>query len=110
MKKPMKRSIPSNQRASTDRQSHEPVTCEVLCHIGALGEGMRGWTREVNLVSWNGKQAGLDIRSWSEDHQKMSKGVNLNLQEAENLKTLLSDFQFDEVDLQPEPEALPFPI
>ena len=35
------------------------------------------WTREVNLVSWNGKPPKIDIRDWSESHERMSRGITL---------------------------------
>ena len=40
-------------------------------HIGVLSTTPRGWTKELNLVSYNGGRSKLDIRLWSEDHQKM---------------------------------------
>ena len=30
--------------------------------------------KELNLISWYGKPAKLDIRGWSDDHTKMTKG------------------------------------
>ena len=33
---------------------------------------------ELNLVSWFGKEPKLDIRGWSEDHEKMTKGIFLS--------------------------------
>lgn len=37
-------------------------------HIGVLSTTPRGWTKELNLVSYNGGRSKLDIRLWSEDH------------------------------------------
>ena len=45
-------------------------------HIGVLSTTPRGWTKELNLVSYNGGRSKLDIRLWSEDHQKMGKGIS----------------------------------
>lgn len=42
------------------------------------------------MVSWNGREAKLDLREWSPDHQKMGKGVTLSLDEAKSLVALLS--------------------
>lgn len=32
---------------------------------------------ELNMVSWFGKDPKLDIRGWSDDHEKMTKGISL---------------------------------
>ena len=39
----------------------------------------------MNLVSWNGAEAKLDIRDWSPEHDKMGKGLNFN---ADGIMTL----------------------
>ena len=41
-----------------------------------------GWNLELNLVSWNGREAKYDIRKWNEDHSKSGKGVTLSEDEA----------------------------
>lgn len=53
------------------------LTFEIVEHICVLSENANGWTKELNLVSWNERPAKYDIREWDEDHQKMSKGVTL---------------------------------
>ena len=56
-----------------------------------LGEtSAKGWTMEINKVSYNGKPARWDIRSWNGDHSRMGKGVSLSEQEIKNLYTFLS--------------------
>ena len=32
---------------------------------------------ELNWISWFGKEPKLDIRGWSDDHEKMTKGISL---------------------------------
>ena len=49
-------------------------------------------TKEVNMVSWNGRQPQLDIRIWYTDEsnqKKPSKGVTLNENEARLLYDVL---------------------
>ena len=65
-------------------------TFEIVDHIGNLGREQNGWQKELNLVSYNGRQAKYDIRSWSEDHSKMSKGITLNEEEFQDLIALLN--------------------
>lgn len=57
--------------------------------FGVLSESKSGWTMELNTVSWGGRPAKYDIRSWSPDHQKMGKGVTLTAEELVALKKLL---------------------
>lgn len=46
-----------------------------------LSENDKGWTKELNRVSFNGAPAKYDIRSWSPDHTKMGKGITLSNEE-----------------------------
>ena len=62
---------------------------EIKKHIGVLSSSKTGWSLELNLVSWSGRDAKYDIRSWSPDHQKMGKGVTLTKEELLALKELL---------------------
>lgn len=59
-------------------------------NLGVVSEGKGGWNLELNLVSWGGRPAKYDLRSWSPDHQKMGKGVTLSQDEIDSLKTLLN--------------------
>ncbi len=65
---------------------------DIVRHLGVLSEGTRSWRRELNMVAWNDREAKLDIRDWSVDHAKMSKGVTLTRAEAEKLVELLSTY------------------
>lgn len=33
--------------------------------------------KELNLISWCGKLVKFDIRGWSDDHTRMTKGISL---------------------------------
>lgn len=50
---------------------------EIVEHLLTLSESDKGWTKELNRVSFNGAEPKFDIRSWSPDHSKMGKGVTL---------------------------------
>lgn len=58
--------------------------------LAELAKAKTGWTLELNLVSWGGRPAKYDIRSWSPDHQKMGKGLTLTLEELVALKNALN--------------------
>ena len=55
-----------------------------------IAQGGKGWNLELNIVSWNGRDAKYDIRSWSEDHKKMGKGVTMTAAELLSLRELLN--------------------
>lgn len=63
---------------------------EITKRIGVISSNSRGWSKELNLVSWNGAEAKFDLREWSEDHCKMSRGVTLSTEEARTVLRLLS--------------------
>ena len=54
---------------------------EIVEHIGTLSESAKGWTKELNKISWNGGEPKYDIRDWDPDHARMSRGVTLTEQE-----------------------------
>ena len=64
---------------------------EIVEHIAVLSTSKTGWTKELNLISWNGRTAKYDIREWSPEHDKMGKGVTFTNEEIENLRNLLND-------------------
>lgn len=49
------------------------------------------WNLELNLISWGGRPATYDLRKWSPDHSKMSKGISLTKSEIDALAEYLSE-------------------
>jgi len=66
------------------------IKYEIKESLGAISEGSRGWTKELNLVSWNDREAKYDIRDWDETHEKMGKGITLTEDELIKLKEILN--------------------
>ena len=64
---------------------------ETVKTIACISTEKNGWTKELNLVSWNKRAPKYDLRSWSPDHQKMGKGVTLSEEEISALKSALED-------------------
>ena len=58
-------------------------------HIATISTSPKGWTKELNLVSWNDKEPKYDLRDWSPDHSKMGKGLTLSDEELKELRTAL---------------------
>ena len=69
------------------------ITFEIKESLGVLSDSAKGWTKELNLISWNGREPKYDIREWDPEHEKMGKGVTLSKEELMALKTLLEDFE-----------------
>ena len=76
------------------------VTFEIKNHLLVLSTGIKGWTKEVNVVSWNNRKPKLDIREWDEAHEKMGKGITLNKEELLQLKELLNGIDFEQLGLE----------
>ena len=63
---------------------------EVVEKLGVLGETGTGWTKELNLVSWNEREPVYDIRTWNSGHDRMGKGITLSPDEVKCLNDLLN--------------------
>jgi len=74
------------------------IKFEIKRSIGVIGEGSKGWKKEVNIVSWNDRKPKLDIRDWDENHEKMGKGVTLTKSEVLELQKLLDSSDFDDLE------------
>lgn len=56
------------------------VKFEIAEHIISL-QSSGSFTKELNKVSWNGRPPVYDLRSWDENHTKMTKGITLSEEE-----------------------------
>lgn len=76
-----------------ERNERSDVTFEIVSHLGVLTEKKDGWTKELNLVSWNGgNPPKFDIRDWSPDHKKMNRGITLFEPEIRKVAKLYQEF------------------
>lgn len=64
---------------------------EIIEHIGVVSVSAKGWTKELNLISWNERQAKYDLRDWAPEHEKMGKGTTFTKEELIKLKDLLNE-------------------
>ena len=51
------------------------IKFEIVEEIAVLSESNSGWKRELNLVSWNGREPKYDLRDWDENHTRIGKGI-----------------------------------
>ena len=81
----------NNSNNSNDQQRRsDPVSFELVDHIAILGSKDNGWTKEVNVVAWNGGADKIDVREWDPKHVRCSRGITLFDDEAEKLTRALA--------------------
>jgi Uncharacterized protein conserved in bacteria len=66
------------------------IKFEIKEEFGTISESAKGWTKELNLVSWNDSTPKYDLRDWSPDHEKMGKGITLSMEEVRELYKIFS--------------------
>lgn len=73
-----------NAQGATAKQETD-FTFKIESHLETLStkkaQDGTAWTRELNLVSFNGKDPLYDIRDWNSDHTRMGKGIRLTREE-----------------------------
>lgn len=69
---------------------------EITERIGVLSENAKGWTKELNKVSWNEREPKYDLREWNPDHSRMGKGITLTDEEVETLKATLNGEEIED--------------
>lgn len=67
------------------------IKYEIKENLGTISESSKGWVKELNLISWNEKEAKYDIRDWDLEHKKMGKGVTLTIEELKKLRDILNE-------------------
>lgn len=66
------------------------ITLEVIKKIAVLNDSDAGYTKELNLVSWNGREPKIDLRTWSPEGIAL-KGLTLTEEEAKELYKALGN-------------------
>ncbi len=67
------------------------ITCEIVEKLGVLSTNSKGWSKELNMVSWNNRDPKYDLRDWSPDHQLKGKGLTFSQEELNKLKELINN-------------------
>ncbi|MGL5915916.1 MAG: YdbC family protein [Culicoidibacterales bacterium] len=73
----------------------EKFTYTIEQNLGILSQSNQGWTKELNIISWNGHPAKYDLREWAPEHEKMAKGVTLTVEEMRILKAAVEMIEFE---------------
>ena len=53
------------------KNTTEEITFEIVEHLGDISIQSNGWTKELNIVKWNGGSEKYDLRSWAPELDKM---------------------------------------
>ena len=61
-------------RTLEDKKMRE-IQYEIIKEIAVLSKSGSGYTKEINLIAWNGNEPKYDVRSFSPNREKCSKGV-----------------------------------
>jgi len=69
------------------------IKFEIIQKIGILSETTSGWSKQLNLVSWNERDPKYDLREWAPDGVKMGKGVTLSRDELLAMRELLNKME-----------------
>ena len=69
------------------------IKYEIIKKIGVLSTSASGWSKELNLISWNDREPKYDLRDGSADREKMGKGVTLSAEELSALRELLNSIE-----------------
>lgn len=73
------------------------LSYEVIEHVGTISE-KNGYSKEVNIISWNGRPPVCDIRGFriGEDGEKHPlKGISMSKANLMSLKELLSHVELE---------------
>ena len=65
---------------------------EVVEELAVLGTSAKGWTKELNKVSYNGASPKFDLRDWAPERASMGKGITLSEEEAKALMDALKKY------------------
>lgn len=70
------------------------IKFEIKKQLGIISESAKGWSKELNLVSWNDKEPKYDLREWDPAHEKMGRGLTMTDDELKKLRELLNGIKF----------------
>ena len=80
--------------SETEKMIVISFTFEIVEHIGTIDviDGREEkWTKEVNVVAWNGGKPKIDVRDWNASHDRMSRGITLTEDQAMKMTKALVD-------------------
>lgn len=83
------------EEIENNQENNNEFRYKIEKNIGIISTNTQGWTKEVNLISYNDKEALIDIRRWS-PNKKMTKGITFKKEELDKLIELLETIKKEE--------------
>ena len=80
---------------AVNERARDEIVFEVVEHIGVISTYPTGWSKQLNLVSWNGGTPKVDCRDWDPEMERMSRGITLHTEEAQKLYELLGSMEIN---------------
>jgi hypothetical protein len=73
------------------RKQDDEFAYDIIAPVGIYAPRTTetGFQGEVNIVSFNGNPAKLDLRGWAPGHERMGKGITLTEEQAVELTKIL---------------------
>ena len=71
------------------------ITFTIEEELGDLSVSSNGCKKQLRYTSRNGSNPKFDLRSWSDDHNAMTKGLTLTKEEMVKLKEILNTIDFE---------------
>ena len=84
-KEPAENNVALEESRANYRTENDEVLFDIRETIGVLRKSNTGWTRELNVVAWNGGSPRFDIRDWDPQHEKMGRGITFTKAEADQI-------------------------
>ncbi len=72
-----------------DKKEKDEFSYEIVEYIGVIRALSNGFSKELNIVSWNGRRPKFDIRDWNSDHSRMTRGVTLTKDDMDKICELV---------------------
>lgn len=72
------------------------ITFEITRKLAELSASENGYSKQANIIKWNGGQPQIDIRMWKllpDGEQKPLKGICISLDEAKILSDALLELK-----------------
>ena len=63
---------------------------KIVKNIAVLSSANSGWTKELNILSWNKGEPVYDLRNWGPNHNRVGKGITLAEDEVAALRAALN--------------------
>ena len=74
------------------RKDQSNYNFKLLENIGVVSEKPNGWTLELNIVSFNGRDARYDLREWRNDHTELRTGARFSESDLKPLMELIGKY------------------